>query len=138
MRLAVPVLLLFPLLACTPLVGDWSGPLQCGDVAETATFSIEWGGNDYEGEGTVFYQGQANGSDVDIEVEFSVEIDGAIDGDGELDVSAESQRCTYTQGGTSLAFECTSDLDEGNAFTWDHGDEIDVRGNCDGTLERER
>lgn len=131
------VLLLLPtLLACTPLVGEWEGPLRCGDVNEEVAFELEWNGEEYEGEGVVSYEGQAGGNDVGIEVEFAVVVDAAPDEDGVLDVDAESERCSYAEGEQEYDFPCVLDVDDGNTFTWDRADAIDVRGNCEGRISR--
>lgn len=133
-RLAL--LLLPTLAACTPLVGEWEGPLRCGDVNEAVAFELEWNGEEYEGEGVVSYEGQAGGNDVAIKVEFSVVVDAAPDEEGVLDVDAESTRCSYAEGGQAYEFPCVLELDDGNTFTWDRADAIDVRGNCEGRISR--
>lgn len=129
-------LLALPLLACTPLAGDWAGPLRCGDVNEDVAFSLDWSGQAYEGEGAILYQGQSNGSDVDITVGFSVAVEPTVGESGELAVTAESHDCSYREGDTDVEFDCVLELDDGNSFAWDRGDHIDVRGNCEGRITR--
>ena len=125
-----------PLLACTPLAGDWAGPLRCGDVNEDVAFSLDWSGQAYEGEGAILYQGQSGGTDVDITVTLAVEVSPTVGESGELEVNAESARCTYAEGEDDVEFACVLDLDDGNSFVWDRGDHVDVRGNCEGRITR--
>ena len=99
---------------------------------EDVAFSLDWSGQAYEGEGAILYQGQSGGTDVDITVTLAVEVSPTVGESGELEVNAESARCTYAEGEDDVEFACVLDLDDGNSFVWDRGD----HGNCEGRITR--
>jgi hypothetical protein len=113
------------LLACTPLSGNWSGEVDCGDYAMDLSLSLEAAQGDYEGEGlldcTDYY-----GADCAQTFNVEVETDGR-----DLDVDLDD--CYYYVEGYESQVGC----DNPDDVEWNGGREIDGEwADCDVELER--
>lgn len=119
------------LVACTPLVGDWSGEVDCGDYAMDVEMTLEWDDGEYVGEGTLDCT-DALGSDCEQTFEVQVRQDQAF-GEQELDVDLDD--CRASAGGVSADVGC----DNPDEVTWDGADAIEGEwGDCDVELQRDR
>lgn len=122
--------MLLLLLACTPLVGDWSGEVDCDGFAMDIEVSLDWTGKEYEGEGTLdctdYY-----GSECEQTFDVQVRPESAF-GEQELDVDVDD--CEIDAGGQSGEVGC----DNPDDVEWDGANTItgDWAG-CDAELERD-
>lgn len=122
--------LILILLACAPLVGDWTGEVDCGDYSMDVEVNLEWLGDGYEGEGkldcTDYYGSEC-------EQQFDIEVDSTGPfGEQELDVDLDD--CEYDLGGFSSPVAC----DNPDDLEWDGGNTISGEwSSCDVELERE-
>lgn len=122
--------LLLLLLGCTPLVGDWSGEVDCGDYAMDVEIALEWGDGEYEGSGDLDC---TDGYGMDCRQTFDVQVE-TEQWFGEQDLDVDVDDCQYTLGGSSGEAACTNPDD----IEWDGADVIAGEwGGCDFELERD-
>ena len=120
----------FVLLACTPLVGDWSGEVDCGDYSMDLEISLEWGDGEYEGEGTLDCT-DGYGSDCEQTFDLQVEAEGFM---GQQDLDVDVDDCEYEIQGYSGSGSC----DNPDDVEWDGANSITGEwGDCDVELERD-
>ncbi len=120
--------LLFVVVACRPLVGDWSGDIECENYSMKLELSLEATADGYEGDGELDCTDGAGG---DCTQTFDIEVkhdDPATDLDVDLD------NCVYELAGVEQDVGC----DDPRRVEWDGGDAIEARwGDCDVELERD-
>lgn len=114
--------------ACRPLVGDWSGDIECENYSMKLDLSLEASDKGYEGEGELDCTdgyGSECGQTFDIEVRHE---DPATDLDVDLD------NCYVTV----LGVEAEQACQDPRHVEWDGGDTIEGEWNeCDVSLERD-
>ena len=121
---------LFFITACTPLNGDWSGEVDCGDYAMDVELSVEWTGDQYEGDGqldcTDYY-----GSECEQTFDIQIDAEGPF---GEQDLDVDLDDCEATLSGFSSQVGC----DNPDDVEWDGADTIDGDwSSCTFELERD-
>lgn len=118
------------LFACTPLTGEWTGEVDCGEYAMDVSIEIEWTGAEYEGDGKLDCTDYA-GSDCEQTFDIQIEPEGPV-GEQELDVDLDD--CHADVGG----FESDVGCDNPDDVDWDGGDTITGEwAQCEFELERE-
>lgn len=136
-------MLLFVLMGCINLAGDWSGSLDCvtasGNYAAFVEFTLEWDEGDYEGDGSVLYSFDDDyGTTLEVTFELDVE-QPEQPGPQELDADAVSRKCTASAGGYSYEQPCEGDALSDTEVSWDGANVINLDpadGDCDGDISR--
>lgn len=126
---------LFFVLACNPLVGTWTGELDCGEGSVDGELELAAdGAGAYTGDGyfeMTCYDSEYNTFACDFEYTVEVEQDSSF---GEQDIDVSFDDCTLNWSGGSQDTECGDDPD----MEWDGADTIsgDLDG-CDIEFERD-
>ena len=84
-------MLLILLSACTPLVGDWSGEVDCDNYAMDVEMTLEWTGKRYEGDGVLDCT-DAVGFECEETFDLQVDAEGFM---GEQDLDVDIDNCRY-------------------------------------------
>lgn len=123
-------MLILLLAACTPLVGDWEGTLDCGTYEAPISVSLEFEGGEYVGDGELDCSDTLGGG---CQETFEIHIQ-SIGPFGEQDLDVDLDDCEASWGGYTSEVDC----DDADDLSWDGADEIEGDwGDCDVDLDRQ-
>lgn len=123
-------MLLILLSACTPLVGDWSGEVECDNYAMDVEMTLEWTGKRYEGDGVLDCT-DAVGFECEQTFDLQVDAEGFM-GEQDLDVDIDNCRYETAIGDDDVACDNPDDV------VWDGGVTIvGDWGDCEFEVERD-
>jgi hypothetical protein len=118
------------LLACNPLVGDWSGELDCGSAEGDIAISLDFRDGAYVGDGELDCEWAYGGV---CEERFEVNID-PVGPFGEQPIAVDLDDCEITLWGITSDIDC----DDQDDLVWDGADTISGEwADCDVELERD-
>jgi hypothetical protein len=121
---------LIALFGCTPLVGDWSGEVDCDRFSMDVELSLEWDDNEYVGEGALDCT-DAVGFDCEERFDIQVDAEGPF---GEQDLEVDLDDCIAEGGGVMERVSCENP----DHVEWDGGDTIiGDWGSCEFEVERD-